>query len=60
MKKLLVSLSIFTFLWACNSEKVNEQTPAKKNILVQVSVIDALLQGIYDGIMPIGELLEYG
>ncbi|NLU38252.1 MAG: acetolactate decarboxylase [Bacteroidales bacterium] len=60
MKKLLVSLSIFTFLWACNSEKVNEQTPAKKNILVQVSVIDALLQGIYDGIMPISELVEYG
>jgi len=30
------------------------------DILYQVSTIDALLQGVYDGILPIGKLKEHG
>ena len=31
-----------------------------KEILYQVSTIDALMQGVYDGVLPVGELKEHG
>jgi acetolactate decarboxylase len=60
MKKLLlIVVATSLFVWSCEKE---EASPGKSTsgILVQFSVIDALLQGIYDGIMPIGNLLDYG
>jgi acetolactate decarboxylase len=31
-----------------------------KEILYQVSTIDALMQGVYDGVLPVGKLKEHG
>jgi len=38
----------------------DEEIVIRRDTLVQVSVIDALLQGMYDGIYPIGKLLKQG
>lgn len=40
----------------CNKEKL----PSSNGTLIQISVIDALLQGIYDGNFPIADLYKYG
>ncbi len=45
---------------SCNSMQQNEVKHENTAKLFQVSVIDALLQGIYDGNYPIGELSQYG
>jgi acetolactate decarboxylase len=34
--------------------------PSDRETLYQVSTIDALMQGVYDGVMPIGELKKHG
>ena len=34
--------------------------PADHEILYQVSTIDALMQGVYDGVQPVGELKKHG
>ncbi|MDO9550587.1 MAG: acetolactate decarboxylase [Methanoregula sp.] len=34
--------------------------PADHEILYQVSTIDALMQGVYDGVQPVGELRRHG
>jgi acetolactate decarboxylase len=34
--------------------------PADHEILYQVSTIDALMQGVYDGVQPVGELRKHG
>jgi acetolactate decarboxylase len=34
--------------------------PADREILYQISTIDALMQGVYDGIQPVGELKKHG
>lgn len=44
---------------ACNKETENEYEKSEP-VLIQISVIDALLQGIYDGTFPIDELPELG
>ena len=49
---LLIFLFLFSF--ACKKEEVQEQT------IVQISTIDALLQGVYDGTTSLGELSAYG
>jgi len=60
MKKFtLLFFTTTLFFWACEKEPVSTGKSAK-GLLVQVSVIDALLQGIYDGILPSGDLLDYG
>jgi len=60
MKKLFFITFVFaSLLFACNEETETEEDNAGP-ILVQVSVIDALLQGFYDGICPTEDLLEWG
>jgi acetolactate decarboxylase len=34
--------------------------PADRDILYQVSTIDALMQGVFDGVQPVGELRTHG
>jgi acetolactate decarboxylase len=60
MKKLSVLMLLSILLFAgCEKEEV-EKSNKSKGLLIQVSVIDALAQGIYDGICPTGNLLNYG
>lgn len=51
MKRLTLLLIAVTF-FACSS--TNQTT------LVQVSTIDALLIGLYDGVMPLHEMIQHG
>jgi acetolactate decarboxylase len=61
MRKLSILIcAISLLLWSCEKEDITPLDKSVNGLLVQVSVIDALLQGIYDGVMPIGNLLEYG
>jgi acetolactate decarboxylase len=55
----LILILISVILSACTSgiEKTGKE---EEPVLVQVSVIDGLLQGIYDGTYPIGKLLDMG
>ena len=55
MKKILPILFVVLFIAGCNPEKKVEN-----NTLTQVSTIDALLAGYYDGVMPLKQLNEYG
>ncbi|MDO9325461.1 MAG: acetolactate decarboxylase, partial [Methanoregula sp.] len=34
--------------------------PADHEVLYQVSTIDALMKGVYDGILPVGEIKKHG
>jgi len=52
MRKLLLPLALLLLLSGCAS--------APKDQLMQISTIDALLAGAYDGEMTCGELLEHG
>lgn len=36
------------------------ESPADRDTLYQVSTIDALMQGVYDGVMPVSELKKHG
>lgn len=38
----------------------NASDPSDRDILYQVSTIDALMLGVYDGIQPVGELKHHG
>lgn len=58
MKKLIVLFAAILLLSSCTNEPVIDEP--KNNVLVQVSVIDALLQGIYDGFYPVGDLPSLG
>ncbi|MDA3928898.1 MAG: acetolactate decarboxylase [Prolixibacteraceae bacterium] len=60
MKKIFLVLFSIVFLFACDNDFEHENNEPTSGVLVQVSVIDALLQGIYDGYFPIGDLKEYG
>lgn len=59
MKHALLILFLSLLISACHCDVEDACTP-QKGTLVQVSVIDALLQGIYDGYYPIGELSQHG
>jgi acetolactate decarboxylase len=59
MKQILSIFLIITLLFSCKKEPVITD-PLYKNTLVQVSVIDALLQGFYDGYYPINQLKLHG
>ena len=54
---LLFVLSVILSGCSSNDEKTGKE---EEPVLVQVSVIDGLLQGIYDGTYPIGKLLDRG
>lgn len=62
MRNTLVVLFILVSLMtACNGTTIKEtEIGNDEPILIQISVIDALLQGIYDGSYPIGELPNLG
>jgi acetolactate decarboxylase len=40
--------------------QTTSSVPADHEILYQVSTIDALMQGVYDGVQPVGELKKHG
>lgn len=56
------SFGLFVFLFACSAKQVQQpvQTAQTQQSVTQVSTIDALLQGIYDGVKPLSELRNYG
>lgn len=56
MKKILVLLLAISFLYLPVSANIS----GGKNTLFQVSIINALLQGQYDGKTTIGELKQHG
>lgn len=58
MKKFLPFFFALTIILSCKNDPVPE--PLYDSMLVQVSVIDALLQGFYDGFYPIGQLKRHG
>jgi len=58
--RTLSYILLATVLLCSSCEQEIGKTNDLKGKLVQVSVIDALLQGLYDGYVPIGELLSYG
>lgn len=59
--RILVILLIFlSFSSACTKDDNIENEKENSPVLVQVSVIDALLQGIFEGIIPVGDLKDLG
>ena len=54
MKKFIAILSLCLFIYSCSNQADNNNT------LTQVSTIDALLAGYYDGVMPLSKLSTYG
>lgn len=59
MKKLtFIIFSLSLLLGGCEKEEVNSSS--SKGIIIQVSVIDALLQGFYDGFVTTDSLLGWG
>ncbi|NLO29340.1 MAG: alpha-acetolactate decarboxylase, partial [Methanosarcina mazei] len=48
----------------CNAESIENSVPAISNnasdVLYQVSTIDALLLGVYDGVLPVSDLKTHG
>lgn len=62
----LVSLLclFITLVIGCSGSQIFPQYAAnpiaQRDTLVQVSTIEALLNGVYDGVLPIGELRRYG
>jgi acetolactate decarboxylase len=53
---------LLILLFACSSIQVQNPTQASTptQAVTQISTIDALLQGIYDGVLPLSELRKYG
>ena len=55
MKRICVLLFVI-FAFVTNAQNLDN----RKNTLTQVSTIDALLAGVYDGIIPISDIPQYG
>jgi acetolactate decarboxylase len=53
-----IAIVFFAAAFAVNLSKHSE--PTDRETLYQVSTIDALMQGVYDGVEPIGELKKHG
>jgi acetolactate decarboxylase len=74
IKSLLINLAILTFILASGcmessgglsgednlSENLTSASVPGNDVLYQVSTIDALLQGVYDGALSVGELKTHG
>lgn len=61
MKKLILILcSALISMWGCKYEPVETPKELKQGVLFQVSVIDALLQGLYDGVYSVDKMMEKG
>ncbi|MCF8363139.1 MAG: acetolactate decarboxylase, partial [Prolixibacteraceae bacterium] len=59
--RYFVSLFVLIILFASCDEEIDSQPIGSSDpVLVQVSVIDALLQGFYDGFYPLGDLKLHG
>jgi len=50
----------FTKLPSASAVPAATATPADYEILYQVSTIDALMQGVYEGVRPVSELKQHG
>jgi acetolactate decarboxylase len=48
------------FLWGCKNRGSEPSTELNQGVLFQVSVIDALLQGLFDGTYPVDEMMKKG
>lgn len=59
MKKIIYLLIALLIGNACKRQETKYELPTSGTI-IQVSVIDALLQGIYDGFYPLGDLKKLG
>lgn len=61
---LIMSLLLLTSIAACNGDATStKRAPnpiAHRETLFQISTIDALMNGVYDGVTTIGELKNYG
>jgi len=57
---ILAALATLPAATASESENYTDLTDQDREVLFQVSTIDALLLSVYDGILPIGELKERG
>ncbi len=60
---LVISLAVILALSAAAVYTLQDgicNIPAKRDTLYQVSTIDALQQGVFDGIQPVGELKQHG
>jgi acetolactate decarboxylase len=56
-----ISSGFLILVFACTSKQVQPlQLPATQQTITQVSTMDALLQGLYDGSMALSELKVYG
>jgi acetolactate decarboxylase len=61
MKKFFIGMFILmTLVVSCGEEELKNDEETERPVLIQISVIDALLQGIYDGYYPINQLAEIG
>jgi acetolactate decarboxylase len=57
---ILVFVVVPGFSLSCTSSKYAENPVANRETLTQISTINALMAGVYDGIMPAGTLKGYG
>jgi acetolactate decarboxylase len=57
LKSLLVSLLLSAV--GCNAPSPPQSTVDRRQI-TQISILNALMLGHYDGVMPMGEVLKYG
>src|SRR5680860_187137 len=64
---IFIAMIIFIFAITITGCSLNISLPQydkgkeyNKDVLMQVSTINALLEGVYDGISPIGTLKKYG
>jgi alpha-acetolactate decarboxylase len=74
IKRWLINLTVLTFILVSgcmeNSSELSEKENSNENLIstsvpendifYQVSIIDALLQGVYDGTLSVGELKTHG
>lgn len=58
MKKILLIVTAFVLFCACSQKTAPKKTDA--GVLVQVSVIDALMQGFFDGFYSLEDLKQHG
>ena len=59
-KQVLLALGVITLLAALTISLLAMTDPEDRETLYQVSTIDALQQGVFDGILPVGELKRHG
>jgi len=59
-KQIPILFIPLVLLWSCNNSGREHSKESNQGILFQVSVIDALLQGLFDGVYPVDKMMEKG